>query len=473
MLFNSFTFWVFYVVVFALYYRFNRRGQNVLLLIASYFFYGCWDWRFLSLIVISTFVDYAVALGISRSENPNRRKLLLALSILANLGILGFFKYYGFFAGELDRLFLAIGIPAMLPTLQIILPVGISFYTFQTMSYTIDVYRGDCRATSDILDFAVYVSFFPQLVAGPIERASTFLPQVQSPRFATPDHFKQGLFLILIGLFRKVVIADNMAPIVNTIFSTPVEDLSGLEILLGIYAFAFQIYGDFSGYSSIARGVANWLGFDLMTNFHMPYFAVSPSDFWRRWHISLSQWLRDYLYIPLGGNRGGSWSTYRNLMLTMVIGGLWHGAAWTFVVWGFFHGAILCAFRPFETREAMRRLQDNPLSWERLFRMILMFHLICVSWLLFRAESMTQVLEMVGRMTGDMTVTPFALSILGLIGFYVVPLLLFECWLEWRNNLMALIDAPWIVRGLVYLYVIYMMVLFPPPVPSEFIYFQF
>lgn len=473
MLFNSFTFWIFYAIVFALYYRLRRRGQNVLLLIASYLFYACWDWRFLGLIVVSTLIDFSVARGLAATDHPQRRKLLLTLSIIANLGILGFFKYYGFFAAELDRLFQAIGVPMMLPTLSIILPVGISFYTFQTMSYTIDVYRGDCKPSSDLLDFAVYVSFFPQLVAGPIERASTFLPQVQSARIATPEHFKKGLFLILIGLFRKVVIADNMAPIVNAVFATPVAELSGLEILLGVYAFAFQIYGDFSGYSAIARGVANWLGFDLMTNFNMPYFAVSPSDFWRRWHISLSQWLRDYLYIPLGGNRGGSWFTYRNLMLTMVIGGLWHGAAWTFVVWGAFHGLILCAYRPLESRETILRLQRHPLSWERLFRMVVMFHLICVSWLLFRAESMTQVVEMATKMATDLTVTPFALSMLGLIAFYVTPLLLFECWLEWRNNLLALLDAHWCFRGLVYLYVIYMMVLFPPPVPSEFIYFQF
>ncbi|MCA8999201.1 MAG: MBOAT family protein [Planctomycetaceae bacterium] len=473
MLFNSFSFWLFYLTVFLLYFQLKRRGQNVLLLIASYFFYGCWDWRFLSLIAVSTVIDYTIGLNLSRSENPTRRKWLLATSIVANLGILGFFKYYGFFATELDRLFTVVGVPAMLPTLSIILPVGISFYTFQTMSYTIDVYRGDCKATNDLLDFAVYVSFFPQLVAGPIERANRFLPQVQNVRHPTSEQFKQGLFLILIGLFRKVVIADNMAPIVNTIFATPTAELSGAEILLGIYAFAFQIYGDFSGYSAIARGVASWLGFDLMTNFQMPYFAISPSDFWRRWHISLSQWLRDYLYIPLGGNRGQSWYVYRNLMLTMVIGGFWHGAAWTFIVWGFFHGAILCAYRPFESKETFRRLSESPLSWERLFRMVVMFHLVCVSWLLFRAESMTQVWEMTARMATDLTVTPFAVSIFALMAFFVMPLLLFESWLEWRNDLMRLVESHWLMRGLVYLYIVYMMIFFPPPIPSEFIYFQF
>ena len=473
MLFNSFGFWLFYAVVFTLYYRLQHRAQNVLLLVASYFFYGCWDWRFLGLIALSTLIDYAMGQGIDRSESPRIRKLCLATSMIANLGILAFFKYYGFFAQELDVLFRSIGVPLMLPTLHIILPVGISFYTFQTMSYSIDVYRGDVKATRNLLDFAVYVSFFPQLVAGPIERAKHFLPQVIEPRTITPLMFQRGLFLIVVGMFRKVVIADNMAPIVDSIFATPVDELSGVEILLGVYAFAFQIYGDFSGYSAIARGISNWLGFDLMTNFAMPYFSVSPSDFWRRWHISLSQWLRDYLYIPLGGNRHGSFMTYRNLMLTMLLGGLWHGANWTFLAWGAFHGSILCLFRAFESKTTIDRLNKHELNLERLVRIVMMFHLICISWLLFRADSLSQALAMSTRLATDFTVTPFSMTVLGLIIFYVTPLLLFEAWLEWRNNLLVLLDAHWLVRGLVYLYAVWMMMFFPPPIPSEFIYFQF
>ncbi|MCL4123644.1 UNVERIFIED_CONTAM: hypothetical protein GTU68_011358, partial [Idotea baltica] len=338
MLFNSFVFWIFFGVVFALYFRLRHREQNLLLLIASYFFYGCWDWRFLGLISLSTFIDYFIGKAVGESESQKTKKWLVGLSMVSNLSILGFFKYYGFFATELEQLLTSIGAPIMMPTFYVILPVGISFYTFQTMSYTIDVYRGDCEACDSFLDFAVYVSFFPQLVAGPIERAKHFLPQVIAPRTITADHFKQGLLLIAVGMFRKVVIADNMAPIANAIFASNVDDLSGAEILLGVYAFAFQIYGDFSGYSAIARGIAKWMGFDLMVNFRMPYFATTPSDFWQRWHISLSQWLRDYVYIPLGGNRFGTLMTYRNLLLTMLIGGLWHGANWTFIIWGAFHG---------------------------------------------------------------------------------------------------------------------------------------
>ncbi|QDU38792.1 Peptidoglycan O-acetyltransferase [Maioricimonas rarisocia] len=471
MLFNSFAFWTFYVVLFVVYHKLRHRGQNVLLLAGSYFFYGCWDWRFLGLILLSTVIDYSVALGIGSSNSPWRRRLLLSISIAANLGILGFFKYYGFFAGELERLLTSLGAPALLPTLDIVLPVGISFYTFQTMSYTIDVYRKDCPPTQRLLDFAVYVSFFPQLVAGPIERASRFLPQVLGTRRVDEADFRTGLYLVASGLFRKVVVADNMAPVVNAIFSTPYGELTGAEVLLGVYAFAFQIYGDFSGYSAIARGVARWLGFDLMVNFRMPYFADSPSDFWRRWHISLSGWLRDYLYIPLGGNRGRAIFTYRNLMLTMLLGGLWHGAAWTFIAWGLYHGLLLCVYRVFDQRTPA---QDRPQGTAlHAARVVLMFHLTCLGWLLFRAESLTQVMVMLQTLAVDFTVTPLAAMTAGLLSFYAGPLMLFEFWLERRREPLSLLNVHWLLRGVAYLYVVYMMLFFPPPVPSEFIYFQF
>ena len=334
MLFNSFIFWAFFAVVLLVYRRLKHRGQNRLLLVASYVFYGYWDWRFLSLILLSTVVDYYVAIGIESSSDARRRKRLLCGSMLTNLGLLGVFKYFGFFAEEAVRVLNAVGMPASLPSLQVVLPVGISFYTFQTMSYTIDVYRGQTRAARNVLDFALFVCFFPQLVAGPVERSHRLMPQILNPRKETPGQFSEGLYHILFGLFKKVVIADNMARLVNTVFAVPVSQLTGAECLVGVYAFAFQIYGDFSGYSSMAQGLARWMGFNLMSNFRMPYLAVSPSDFWRRWHISLSQWLRDYLYVGLGGNRLGKLMTYRNLLLTMVLGGLWHGAGWTFLVWG-------------------------------------------------------------------------------------------------------------------------------------------
>jgi D-alanyl-lipoteichoic acid acyltransferase DltB (MBOAT superfamily) len=324
MLFHSFQFWAFMTVVGVVYWRLPHRGQNVFLLAASYFFYATWDWRFLSLILTSTTLDFFVARAIAGSSVDRVRRRYLLLSLCVNLGILGVFKYYGFFSTELTRMLAAVGIPASIPLVHLILPVGISFYTFQALSYTIDVYRGQMQPTNRFVDFALYISFFPQLVAGPIERSSHLLPQVMHPRTITRGDFSDGVHLVLLGLFKKVVIADNMAPIVNSIFSRDVAQLSGAECLMGVYAFAFQIYGDFSGYSSIAKGVAKWLGFDLMTNFSAPYLATSPQDFWRRWHISLSTWLRDYLYIPLGGNRGGRLFTYRNLLLTMLLGGLWH-----------------------------------------------------------------------------------------------------------------------------------------------------
>ncbi len=473
MLFNSFAFWLFFIVVAALYYRLRHRGQNVLLLLASYYFYGCWDWRFLSLIAVSTLIDYSVALGIASSRSSRRKRMLLTLSLCSNLGILAFFKYYGFFATELDTLLRTVGMPAFLPTLQIILPVGISFYTFQTMSYTIDVYRGACSATRSLLDFAVYVSFFPQLVAGPIERAAHFLPQVIQPRIWKPEYFREGLFLVVLGLFKKIVVADNMAVLVNTIFATPLHELTGPEVLVGVYAFAFQIYGDFSGYSSIARGVSKWLGFDLMVNFRMPYFAIDPSDFWRRWHISLSQWLRDYLYIPLGGNRQGNLLTYRNLMLTMLLGGLWHGANWTFIAWGAFHGVLLCGYRLWATRRSDAGSTEHHSLLRRLACMTLMFHLVCMSWLLFRAETISQACSLLWLIGTNFTWTPLTSMMLGMLVFCAGPLLLFEAWLEFRGDLESLLRIDWRWRSLAYGYALLMCLCFPPPVAGTFIYFQF
>lgn len=482
MLFNSFSFWLFYAVVFVLYFRLGRRNQNLLLVLASYYFYGCWDWRFLGLIALSTLIDYGLGLAIHAAQSDVNRKRLVTLSIVWNLSFLGFFKYFGFFSTELAHLLTTIGLPDFIPTFSLVLPVGISFYTFQSMSYTIDVSRRELPACRSLLDFAAFVSFFPQLVAGPIQRANKFLPQFQNPRHVTPDLFKQGLYLIASGLFRKVVIADNMAPIADAVFSTPTSELSGAEILLGLYAFAFQIYGDFSGYSAIARGIAKWMGFELTVNFRMPYLAISPSDFWQRWHISLSQWLRDYLYIPLGGNRNGNWKTYRNLMLTMLLGGLWHGANWTFLAWGAFHGVLLCLWRAWgswrkstilHSKTELKRPAHSTFSVLHLLQVICFFNLICFSWLLFRADSMTQVWEMSQRVCADFTMTPFARMILGLLVFYVTPLMLFEAWLEWKQDFMALLNSHWSWRGLVYLYIAYMIMFFPPPVPSEFIYFQF
>jgi len=473
-LFSSYIFWAFFAVVLFLYRRGGHRWQNRLLLVASYVFYGAWDWRFLSLIALSTVVDYFVAIGITRSERPGRRKWLLALSVGVNLALLGTFKYFGFFAAEMVDLLGSLGLPVTLPSLKFVLPVGISFYTFQTMSYTIDVYRGVSRPVRHFLDFALYVAFFPQLVAGPIERSYRLMPQIVNPRPRRGEDFVEGLYLVILGLFKKIVIADNMAVIVVGIFGTDPDNLSGLDCLVGVYAFAFQIYGDFSGYSAIARGVAKWMGFDLMTNFNAPYLARSPGDFWRRWHISLSTWLRDYLYIPLGGNRKGTWRTRRNLMVTMLLGGLWHGAGWTFVAWGLFHGLLLCAFRPFEARRrAGPAAGARRPRWRAATATLIMFHLICFGWLLFRAESMGQAWTMLTKMVLDCRATELTTYGLGMIGFLVGPLMLLEYWVNRTGDLLALTKVHWLARAGVYSYFTVMLLIFQPMVHSAFIYFQF
>jgi len=388
MLFNSLHFLGFLLVVLVVYPLLRHRWQNAFLLVGSYYFYGCWDWRFTALLGASTVVDFIVGLRMVEATAPTRRKSLLLVSMGANLGILGFFKYYGFFVDSAVGLLAGLGLQPDIPVLNVILPVGISFYTFQTMSYTIDIYRGRLEPTRDFWGFALFVSFFPQLVAGPIERARVLLPQILEPRRRTAQQVREGVALILLGFFKKVAIADMMAPMVNEAFSSP-GDLSAGALLSGLYAFSFQIYGDFSGYSDIARGVAKLLGFELMINFQAPYLSRNITEFWRRWHISLSSWLRDYLYISLGGNRGGPWLTYRNLFLTMFLGGLWHGASWTMAGWGVLHGVYLAIHK----RMLGDRKPDQ--AWPRtmggwaadLARMVVTFHLVGLTWILFRAES--------------------------------------------------------------------------------------
>jgi D-alanyl-lipoteichoic acid acyltransferase DltB (MBOAT superfamily) len=400
LLFNSLEFAVFLVFVLALYLCLPQRAQNRMLLVASYVFYGAWDWRFLGLIALSTLIDYAVGLRIAASDDPARRKRWVVVSIVSNLGILGAFKYAGFFAASLGRLGEALGLDVSPPVLSIVLPVGISFYTFQTLSYTIDVYRGLLKPTRNLLDFALFVSFFPQLVAGPIERATRLLPQIEGARRTTSQQLASGAWLILWGTFKKVVVADNLGALVNAVYA-PGAEPTGLEVLFATYAFAFQIYGDFSGYTDVARGVARLLGVELMLNFDLPYLATSPADFWRRWHISLSSWLRDYLYIPLGGNRKGRARTYVNLMLTMLLGGLWHGAAWTFVVWGAYQGLLLALHRalaPWLARVAPTTAAGRAAWW--LVRVVVTFHLVCLGWLVFRAASLDDVLRLLGTLLG-------------------------------------------------------------------------
>lgn len=470
MLFNSYIFWAFFATVILIYWRLGHRGQNFLLLVASYVFYGYWDWRFLSLIAFSTIVDFIVAQNLEKETRQPIRQRWLLLSLCSNLGLLGFFKYFGFFSKEFAVLLESLGFQASMPTLNIILPVGISFYTFQTLAYTIDVYRGKTKPTYNLLDFAVYVSFFPQLVAGPIERSKDLLPQIVNPRSFTKGNFSEGLYHILIGMFKKVVIADNMAPIVNQVFSTPVSDLNGTEILIGVYAFAFQIYGDFSGYSSIAQGIAKWLGINLSWNFRMPYFSTTPSEFWRRWHITLSSWLRDYLYITLGGNRHGHFNTFRNLVLTMFLGGLWHGANWTFAVWGLAHGFILVVYHALES---VTKKILIPGIVGKVIGAIIFFHLVCITWLLFRAESLTQAVSMFAQLFHNFSMTEFSLYSLGMLGFFALPIIVLELVIERSGNMLYVLRTHWLVQAVIYSYFIFMLIIFPPLTPQVFIYFQF
>jgi len=424
MLFDTPIFIFFLTVVVAGYWCLKFRDQNRFLLVASYFFYGWWDWRFLLLMIGSTLIDYFIAIKIADTEDPRVRKGLLVLSLIINFSILGFFKYFNFFADSLAGALSGIGIHASLPILRIILPPGISFYTFQEVAYIVDVYSGKLPASRSFLDYGLFISLFPHLIAGPIQRPSHLLPQVQKPREWDSEKAFSGLLLILEGLFRKCVIADNCALIANAAFGGSFGKPSLPVALLGMYAFAWQIYGDFSGYSSIARGCAQLMGFHFMVNFRQPYFAESIQDFWRRWHISLSTWLRDYLYIPLGGNRHGERKTYRNLMLTMLLGGLWHGANWTFVIWGGLHGSGLSAERKFRNEAAAR----GGVVWKWL-RRIFIFHVVCLAWIFFRAQSLSAAWAML-KGFGTWGWRPEFPSAFFFLALFSLPLLLLDLYLE-------------------------------------------
>ena len=396
MLFNSFVFWGFFAAVLALYGVLTLRWQNRLLLAASLFFYGWWDvragcqGRFIGLMVLVALANHGAALRIAASGDETVRRRWLAIGVAFSLGVLGLFKYCDFFLDSFQRACGSLGWEVPAWKLNLILPLGISFYTFQALSYTIDVYRRHMEPAGRTEDFLLFVTFFPQLVAGPIERASHLLPQVQSPRRMTWEGWSRGALLCLIGLFKKIVVADSLAPLIEPIFRQP-ELCSSWTLLFGVYGFSIQIYADFSGYSDIARGLACILGFELMENFNQPYFSTNITEFWRRWHISLSTWLRDYLYIPLGGNRLGTLRTYANLMLTMLLGGLWHGANWTFVTWGGLHGLYLAAHKwmlggkkPVAPAPSRGHL---PVAF---LKALATFHLVALTWIFFRAESFSK-----------------------------------------------------------------------------------
>lgn len=477
MLFNSLVFAVFLPIVFALYWIIgsrNYRTQNLLVLIASYVFYGWWDWRFLFLIFISTIVDYWVGIGLEETESPRRRRMLIGASLVANLGLLGFFKYFNFFIDSFASLLTSAGLHADIPTLRIILPVGISFYTFQTMSYSLDIYRRQLRCTRDPIAFFAFVTFFPQLVAGPIERARDLLPQFLVPRRFDRDKATDGLRQILWGFFKKVVIADNMSGHVQSIYSN-YAILDSLTLALGTFFFAVQIYCDFSGYSDIAIGVSRLFGFSLSRNFAYPYFSRDIAEFWRRWHISLSSWFRDYVFIPLGGNRCSLGRQVWNIFVTFTVSGLWHGANWTFVMWGALNALY---YLPLMLSQQHKSHTDLPAAGRLLPRfreagaISLTFFFTLIAWVFFRSANLGQAFGILSRAFTTAPQWPA-------VAMYSQPLILAGCGfvIEWiqrdKPHGLASIRGPIYARWPAYAAVAAAILVFGVFGSTEFIYFQF
>lgn len=472
MVFNSLEFLIFFIIFLCLYRLLGPRSlrvQNALLLLGSYYFYAYWDYRFLILIFISTAIDFEIGRKVFGSKGSSKKRWLW-VSIAANLSLLGTFKYFNFFADSFVDVLNTMGMHASYTTLEVILPVGISFYTFQTMSYTIDIYRGKLEPCSSRLDFAVFVAFFPQLVAGPIERAKSLLPQIQRPRQVLKSDIHEGFYLILWGLFKKIYIADHLALIVDPYFNGELGVLSGLDLWIILLAFAFQIYCDFSGYTNVARGLAKVLGFNLKLNFNLPYMARTPSEFWKRWHISLSSWLKEYLYFSLGGSRAGRLKTYRNLFLTMLLGGLWHGAAWNFILWGTYHALILMLWHYFE------KCFGTVKKWKPVYSALsmgVMFFFTLLGWLCFRATSGGQILAFGTLMFSDIHITSDTFYLLSTLVEFSWFLVIVQA-IQFRSG-----DLLWLMKRsrsqLIFLYVFLGMCILQrlASPPQEFIYFQF
>ncbi|AEL25967.1 MBOAT family O-acyltransferase [Cyclobacterium marinum] len=483
MLFNSIDFAIFLPIVFILYWSIsnkNLKWQNSLIVLASYLFYGWWDWRFLSLILFSTLVDYTVGRLLKIEENQTKRKVLLWISLIVNLGFLGFFKYYNFFLDNFISAFSFFGTQINVSSLNIILPVGISFYTFQTMSYTIDVYKRKLEPTTDFIAFSAFVSFFPQLVAGPIERATNLLPQFFKKRTFNYSEAVDGMRQILWGLFKKIVIADNCARFADVIFNNS-ADYSGSTLILGAVLFSFQIYGDFSGYSDIAIGTSRLFGFNLMQNFNFPYFSRDIAEFWRRWHISLSTWFRDYLYIPLGGSRGGMGMKIRNTFIIFIVSGFWHGANWTFIAWGalnaiFFLPLLLTK----NNRNNIKPVAEGKTfpNLKELSSMLITFGLIVFAWIFFRANNIEHAISYI---SGILSPSLFSIPEFEGRGHSIVVILLLVIFvlIEWngREGQYAIANLGHkrirAIRWSYYALIIFAIGMFMPSVESPFIYFQF
>lgn len=481
MLFNSLSFAIFLPIVFVLYWLTKaRRKQNILLMIASYYFYACWDWRFLFLLAFSTFLDYYTGLKIEKSQKKSSKKFWFWLSVGVNLGFLGFFKYYNFFAESFAELFAGFGFQINPWVLKIILPVGISFYTFHGLSYVIDIYKERIKAEKSWIDYALFVSFFPLLVAGPIERATHLLPQIKRERNFSYSNAVDGLRQILWGLFKKMVVADNCAYYANMIFND-YHNYTSVTLIFGAVLFAFQIYGDFSGYSDIALGTARLFGFDLLRNFSYPYFSRDIAEFWRRWHISLSSWFRDYLYIPLGGSKGGNWMRIRNTFIIFIVSGFWHGANWTFIIWGFLNALFIMPSIILKTnRNNLNIVAEGRLfpNFREIIQLIITFSLACFAWIFFRSASVTDAFSYIGRLFSTLgTGIGYPYKLLNgdlKVLIFVVIMLIFEWFM--REELHPLrkpfTKLPTIARWVIYFLLATLVLLFAGE-QAEFIYFQF
>ncbi|HYR91922.1 MAG TPA: MBOAT family O-acyltransferase [Terriglobia bacterium] len=465
---------MFLIPVVLAYWRFNRRQQNVFLLIASYFFYGWWDWRFLALMVGSTTMDFLIAQKIASGRVVAIRKRWFVLSLVLNFGILGVFKYFNFFMDSFENGLAILGIHYIpLPLIRILLPPGISFYTFQEVAYIVDVYKGRIEPAKSFVEYGLFVSLFPHLIAGPIQRPSHLLPQVQSERVFDADRFFDGMLLIFSGLVRKCVIADNCALLANAAFGGQLGAPNLWIVLIGTYAFAWQVYGDFSGYSDIARGSAQLLGFHFIVNFRQPYLSKRLREFWRRWHISLSTWLRDYLYIPLGGSAGGKWETSRNLLITMILAGLWHGAAWTYVVFGAIQGvALLVEHILFPPKDKPREGASPEGSFSVWMQRIVTFNVFCLTLLFFRASSLSAAVQMLRGLLNWQWRSEYLAAFM-MLGVFALPLLIVDLVMESGDQEYLFAKSSYAVRTAVAAAALVVLAVFTGNDSYAFIYFQF
>jgi alginate O-acetyltransferase complex protein AlgI len=475
MLFNSVEFFVFLAIVYGLYLVLPHRWQNRMLLVASYVFYGWWDWRFLSLIAFTTILDYLVSLKVASSQTERSKRGFLSISLVCNLGLLAVFKYFNFFVASFIDLGTRLGLHLRWEPWHIILPVGISFFTFQSISYSIDVYRGHITPPRRFLDFALFVAFFPQLVAGPIQRATHFLPQVVAPRRVYRDWIARGAFLILYGLFKKTVIADGLADSVNSIYNTPVGATSGLDVLLATYLFVLQIYCDFSGYTDIARGVAKLMGFDLSKNFMTPFYAQTPSEYWTRWHISLSSWVKDYVYFPLAlrylRRSDSKLNEYKPHVYAMLLMGLWHGAAWTYVLWGLYHAVMLVLWDAISWPRPLRKVRKRI---PRALRIAFYFQVTAFSLLIFRANSVHQIVGLVHALGHGLSLKRLSIPAPPTATLLGIPLFLLLDYCAFRGS-SDLFYRRWpdAARGSLVAALFILLLMGWSNAPAEFIYFQF